>query len=230
MSINEKDAAMSEPLSSENGVAGLPGHIRGFALMHVAMRRDARRLVKAAPNVTPSTARQVGAWFRQLFDVIDWHHRTEDDVLFPDMRRLIPSFAAREKALAHDHTELDQAMAGVAAALAPGADLAALPAAAQKFHDILVDHLKLEETIVLPVFVNDLTPSQFVDIEQRSMRSAGPGLRTFLYPWMFDGADRRIASPVSATIPAPVRLVGDTVLNWRYQRTIAPVVALGRPR
>jgi hemerythrin-like domain-containing protein len=216
-------------LSSENGVSSLPEHIRAFALMHVAMRRDAHRLVAAAPNVTASTAGDVGAWFRELFDVIDWHHRTEDDILFPDVRRLVPGFAAKEQALAHDHTALDQAMAEVAAALSPGADLSALPAAAAKFQTILFEHLKLEETVVFPVFVNELSVRQYLRIESRVVGSASMAVRSFLYPWMFDGADRRTAARVAAaTVPLPVRLIGDTVLKMRYQRAIATVVNLGR--
>jgi hemerythrin-like domain-containing protein len=219
--MNTKD------LSSENGVESLPEHIRAFALMHVAMRRDARRLVAAAPHVTRSTAGEVGAWFRELFDVIDWHHRTEDEILFPDVRRAVPSFAAKEKALSHDHEALDKAMAEVAAALSPGADLKVLPAAAEKFKTILFEHLKLEETVVFPVFVNDLTVRQYAEIENRSVSAAPMGLRTFLYPWMYDGVERRIAGKVAAkATPLPFRLVGDTVLKMRYQRAIATVVNL----
>jgi hypothetical protein len=220
---------LTSPLSSENGVRGLPEHIRGFALMHIAMRRDARRLVAAAPNVTRATAPAVGAWFRSLFDVIEWHHRTEDDILFPELRRRVPSFVAKEQALAHDHTALDQAMAEVAAALAPERELAAVVPAAAKFHDILFEHLKLEETVVFPVFVNDLTVKQYLDIENRVLRSASFDVRTFLLPWMFDEVDRKTAARVAAaTVPPPVRLIGNTVLKMRYQRAIATVVQLGR--
>ncbi|MET0132661.1 MAG: hemerythrin domain-containing protein [Kibdelosporangium sp.] len=229
MTINEKDATGSSPLSSENGVHTLPEHIRGFALMHVAMRRDARRLLDAAPNVTRSTAPQVGAWFRQLFDVIEWHHRTEDDILFPELRRRVPAFVAKEQALAHDHTALDQAMAEVAAALAPGSDLSGVLPAARKFHQILFEHLKLEETVVFPVFVDDLTVGQYLDVENRVIRSAAFDVRTFLYPWMFDGVDKRTADRVAAaTAPPPVRLIGNTVLKWRYQNAISTVLQLGR--
>jgi hemerythrin-like domain-containing protein len=216
-----------QAMSSENGIQSLPEHIRAFALMHVAMRRDASRLLAAAPHVTASTAGDVGAWFRELFDVIDWHHRTEDDILFPAVRRVLPGFAAKEQALAHDHGALDQAMAEVAAALSPGADLKVLPAAAEKFKTILFEHLKLEETVVFPVFASELTVRQYVDIENKSVSSAPMGLRTFLYPWMYDGVDRRTAARVAAgSTPLPFRLVGDTVLKMRYQRTIATVVSL----
>ncbi|RSM77682.1 hemerythrin domain-containing protein [Kibdelosporangium aridum] len=214
-------------MSTENGVGGLPVHIHGFALMHVAMRRDARRVVKAAPNVTRANAGPVASWFDQLRDVIEWHHRTEDDVLFPELRRRVADFAEKEKALAHDHTELDQSMLEVSKAL--HGDVSTAPAAAEKFENILLEHLKVEEPIVFPVFVEDLTRQQYLDIENQVMRSAGPAMRAFLFPWLFDGVDKRTAAAAAAvSIPPPVRLIGNTVLTWRYERVIAPVVNLGK--
>lgn len=214
-------------MSTENGVGGLPVHIHGFALMHVAMRRDARRIAKAAPHVTRANAAPVASWFDQLREVIEWHHRTEDDVLFPALRKRVADFAEKEKGLAHDHTELDQSMLEVSKAL--HGDVPAAPAAAEKFENILLEHLKVEEPIVFPVFVDDLTRQQYLDIENQVMRSAGPGMRAFLFPWLFDGVDKRTAAAAAAvSIPPPVRLIGNTVLTWRYERMIAPVVDLGR--
>jgi hypothetical protein len=46
---------------------------------------------------------------------------------------------------------------------------------------------------------------------------------------MFGGADGRTVAQVGASIPPPVRLLGNTVLRWRYQRAVAPVLALARP-
>ncbi|MCE7001489.1 hemerythrin domain-containing protein [Kibdelosporangium philippinense] len=214
-------------MSTENGVGGLPVHIHGFALMHVAMRRDARRIAQAAPHVTRGNAGPVASWFDQLREVIEWHHRTEDDVLFPALRKRVPDFAEKEKGLAHDHTELDQSMLEVSKALR--GDPHGASAAASRFENILLDHLKVEEPIVFPVFVDDLTRQQYLDIENQVMRSAGPSMRAFLFPWLFDGVDKRTAAAAAAvSIPPPVRLIGNTVLTWRYERVIAPVVDLGR--
>jgi hypothetical protein len=106
-------------MSSEFGLGGLPQHIRGFASMHVAMRRDARRLVLAAPAIQESEMAAVSAWWRQLHDVIDWHHQAEDDLLWPELRAKVPGFAANEHALNVDHSALEQAMMAVTAGLSP---------------------------------------------------------------------------------------------------------------
>jgi iron-sulfur cluster repair protein YtfE (RIC family) len=198
----------------------LPGHVHGFALIHVAMRRDARRLVAAAPRVTPADKGVVGAWFRQLFDVVEWHHRTEDEILFPELRRRVPAFAAKEQALAHDHTSLDQAMAEVAAALSPTGDLPVEPPA-RRLRTVLFEHLDLEETLVFPVFAKDIPVDTYLEIERRALRAATVSVRKFLYPWMFDGIDRRTTS---VTAPFPARVLGGIA----YRRTVAPILALGR--
>ena len=216
---------MTTSISSEQGAHALPAHIRGFALMHMAMRRDAGRLVLAAPNVTPAAQDQVRGWWRRLHDVIDWHHRSEDDILWPELRRQVPGFAARESALTHDHTELEAAMDEVSASLArPGA--AVLTGAAVRFHRVLYDHLRHEEAVVFPVFANDLPVSEYAAIERSIIASAPARVMSYLQPWMFDGADRDSVCRVTATIPPPVRLLGNTVLRLRYQRGVAPLLAL----
>jgi hypothetical protein len=44
-----------------------------------------------------------------------------------------------------------------------------------------------------------------------------------LQPWMFDGADPAAVRRVSATAPAPARLLGRAVWQFRYDRLVAPV-------
>jgi hypothetical protein len=216
---------MMASMSSEQGAHTLPPHFRGFALMHVAMRRDAGRLVLAAPNVTPASLDRVRGWWQRLNDVIDWHHHSEDEILWPELRRQVPGFGAREDALIHDHTELEYAMDRVSAAL-DRPEPEGLAAAAVHFHRVLHDHLHHEEEVVFPVFADELPVSSYVAIERRIIGSAPAKVMSYLQPWMFDGADRESVRLVAATIPPPVRALGYTVLRLRYQRGVAPLLAL----
>ncbi|MEV8633981.1 hemerythrin domain-containing protein [Streptosporangium sp. NPDC051023] len=210
---------MSVPTSSENSLHGMPDHLCAFALMHVAMRRDARRLGKAAPALDPAMYGRVGAWWRQVRDVIDWHHRSEDDVVWPALRRRVRGFAASEKVMNHDHVALDQAMEAVSAALGSNGDRAALVSASAWFDDLIREHLRLEEAVVFPIFSGDLTVDEYLSIERRVLASASAGILTFLLPWMLDQADRTTAAKVNATIPPPIRLFGGTLLRWRYDHS-----------
>ncbi|MFG2040411.1 hemerythrin domain-containing protein [Dactylosporangium sp. NPDC048998] len=213
------------PMSSEHGVHGLPEHVRGFALMHVAMRRDARRLTGAASAVTASSGPAVATWWSRVRGAIDWHHHSEDEVLWPELRRRVRGFAAREAAIHGDHEALDAAMDAVSVALTPRG-VQGLTAAATRFSTVLHEHLRAEEDFVFPVFTEDLTPQEYLAIERRVVATAPARVMAYLQPWMFDGADRRAVASVEATIPPPVRLLGGTVLRWRYERMVAPVRSL----
>jgi hemerythrin superfamily protein len=204
--------------SSEQGLHSLPPHFHGFALMHIAMRRDAARLRAAAPH-WQGTGDQ---WWQRFREVIEWHHTSEDDVLWPGLRRRDADFDAQARELHDDHDELDRAMADVSASVAQGG--AGLVRAASHFEGILHDHLRDEEQVVFPVF--DRMGSRAYLAEERKVVASAPGrVRTYLQPWMFDGADRRSVAHVSATIPPPVRLLGATVLRRRYERTLKGILA-----
>lgn len=207
---------MTTPTSSERGLDALPGHIHGFALMHMAMRRDARRLGAAAPTLDPGGG--VAGWWQQLRRTIEWHHRSEDDMLWPEMRCQVPGFAHQDDVLEDDHAALDEAMDAVSAALVPSGDRAALVAAAARFDNLIHDHLRREEAIVFPAFATGLPVAKYLAIERRVIGSAGFGLLTFVLPWMFDGFSGRAAGQAGATIPPPIRLLGATVLRRRYRQ------------
>ncbi|MFJ2651929.1 hemerythrin domain-containing protein [Streptomyces sp. NPDC087420] len=213
---------MSIPMSSEHGLGSLPGHFHGFALMHIAMRRDARRLLAAAPLLTRAGLGPAGAWWQQLRDIIDWHHRSEDDVLWPGLLARAPQFAAEARLLGEDHAVLDRAMEAVSAVLRPGGDPAAVEQAATRFDSVLRDHLKDEEAVSFPVFAR-LSPEEYLAVERKVIASAPLKVMTALQPWMFDGADKRSVAQVAATIPPPVRVIGNTVLRRRYERTLTGV-------
>jgi len=114
----------------------------------------------------------------------------------------------------------------VSKALTPGGPNV-LRTAANRFSAVLHDHLRTEESFVFRVFAEDLTAQEYLQIERRVIATAPARIMGHLQPWMFDGADRRAVASVSATIPPPVRLLGGTVLRWRYDRVVAPVRALG---
>ncbi|WP_404962534.1 hemerythrin domain-containing protein [Streptomyces sp. 147326] len=203
--------------SSEHGLEHLPPHFHGFALMHVAMRRDAARLRAAAPAWNGAGT----AWWQRLREVIEWHHTSEDDVLWPGLRRRDADFEAQARELHEDHEELDAAMAAVSTAIARRGD--GLVRAAQTFEGVLRDHLRDEERIVFPVF-DRLGERAYLAEERKVVSSAPMRVMTYLQPWMFDGASRQSVAHVCATIPPPVRLIGATLLNRRYERTLKGIL------
>ncbi|WP_103501509.1 MULTISPECIES: hemerythrin domain-containing protein [Streptomyces] len=212
---------MDTPLNSENGLKPLPRHFHGFALTHIAMRRDSRRLVAAAPLLTPAGYDAAARWWSELRAVIDWHHRTEDEILWPGMISHLPSFAASSHRMVQDHVELDHAMGEVSAALEGGA-ADALAHAAPYFDDVLTEHLRAEELISFPAFAQ-VPADVFVRIERRVLAAAPLRVKRFLPPWLLDDADQWGARDVGA-MPVPVRALGRTLLRRRYRRLVDGIV------
>ncbi|WP_330261901.1 hemerythrin domain-containing protein [Streptomyces sp. NBC_00539] len=201
------------PYSSEHGLDALAPHYHGFALMHRAMRRDAARLRDAAPAWRGGGAE----WWQRLREVIEWHHTSEDDVLWPGLRRRDADFDAQARELHDDHEDLDTAMAAVTTAVTRGGE--GLVRAARDFQEILHDHLRDEERVVFPVF-DRMGERAYLAEERKVVASAPRRVLLYLQPWMFDGAGRESVAHVSATIPPPVRLRGATLLRRRYENTL----------
>ncbi|MCF2532361.1 hemerythrin domain-containing protein [Yinghuangia soli] len=208
--------------SSEFGLDLIPGHLHAFGLMHRAMRRDARRLIALAASAAdrPERLPAVVAWWERLHAVIDWHHHSEDEVFWPELRRRTGVVVAAADDLDADHAALDRAMAAVTAALAGPHALSALPMAAAQFDTLIHDHLRREEAAVFPVLAR-VGVREYLAVERRLIASAPRSIMPYLQPWMFDGADPRWMANVLATVPAPVRLLSGTVLRRRYERTLS---------
>ncbi|MER7674971.1 hemerythrin domain-containing protein [Kitasatospora sp. NPDC096128] len=207
--------------SSEQSLGALPEHIRGFGLMHVAMRRDAARLTAVAARGGSGSPTALAEWFGRLRAVIDWHHHSEDEILWPYLRDRVAGFEG-SGVLEQDHEALDRTMNRVAGVLAVGRS-SELPDAARAFQDLVREHLGHEEPVVFPALAG-LPVQEYLRVERRIIGSAPGQVMTYLQPWMFDGADPASVRAVSATIPAPVRLLGRTVLDRRYRRTLGPVL------
>src|SRR5690606_3548901 len=203
-------------MSDEQIPGDLPDHVYGFALVHIAIRRDARRLAEAAPALQPVLLPRVRTWWRQVRAVIDWHHRSENEVLWPALRRRVRGFAADERVMRHDHIALDNAMKAISAALAPGGDRVALEQTVTWFDALVAEHLTLEEAVLFPIFRTGIGADEYLEIERRVLALARPNVMAFLLPWLFDGVGAEVAAKAAATIPPPLRLLGRTVLRRRY--------------
>ncbi|MEU3566538.1 hemerythrin domain-containing protein [Kitasatospora sp. NPDC006786] len=207
--------------STEHGLRALPEQLKGFGLMHVAMRRDAARLTAVAQRGTAGSSAALAEWFGRLRSVIDWHHHSEDEILWPYLRGRVAGFDG-SGVLEEDHEALDASMRRVAGVLGSGLR-AELPEAARAFESLVREHLRHEEPVVFPALAG-LPVDEYLRVERRIIGSAPTQVMTYLQPWMFDGADAASVRAVSATIPAPVRLLGRTVLDRRYRRGLDPVL------
>ncbi|WP_028279346.1 hemerythrin domain-containing protein [Arthrobacter sp. H5] len=195
----------------------LPDYIQAYSLIHAAMRRDAMLLARSAPEISLHSYGRVAVWWREVSAVIDWHHKSEERVLWPEIIRVLPALADQGSAVKGDHTAMEEAIEAVEAALA-GRSRADLVAAAAGFSEVIQEHLRLEEATVYPIFRNDLSRMEFLAIERAVLRTAGARVMSFLLPWMFDGVTGTELREGGASIPPPIRLLAGTVLRARYRR------------
>src|SRR3954464_12938415 len=124
-----------------------PAFLDGFARMHTAMRRDAERLPRAVAAASDAGATAaLLQWYRRFRSTIDLHHQREDTIIWPELIRRDPSFAAPQAELVADHHVLDAALAAVELALSGGGDAAG---AVRQLGGILVESLPGEEPATL---------------------------------------------------------------------------------
>ncbi|MEV5436543.1 hemerythrin domain-containing protein [Streptomyces sp. NPDC052682] len=199
------------------GVDTLPRHLRGFAQTHLALRRDSRRLVAAAPLLTSAGLPRAAEWWRQLRAIVDWHHRTEDQILWPGLIEHVPEIAAGSHRMVQDHVALDDSMLRVTRALEGGnAELIGCPV--DTFDTVLHRHLHEEEKLTFPVFAR-VPADVFAALERRVLAAAPLRVKRVLPPWLLDG----LPQP-DGLMPAPVRLMGRTLLQGAYRRSLTGIL------
>jgi iron-sulfur cluster repair protein YtfE (RIC family) len=216
---------VSVPTTTASTVQQLPDHVLAFGLLHQAMRRDVRRLLTASRNLTPAAMTATRTWWTRVHEIVDWHHRTEDGIVWPELRRRVTGFSAAEKSLDHHHENLDRALRAVDVALASGDPTTVRPAA-EHLDAILTEHLAAEEKIVFPAFSTGMTQSQYLSMERQVLARSTAGVAASLLPWLLDGVDSRTAQRMLRFVPPPVRVAASTVLQWRYQSLVRPVLRL----
>lgn len=200
-------------------------HLHALEQVHVALRRDARRLATAPPSVV-GMAGQVARWWDKVHAVLDWHLDAKESLLFPALDLRIPDWTRRSPVFVDDHQSLRAAAGSVSLALAAlGHRVDALDPhrgelrdAAAWFEELLGQHLSVEEQHLWPALTRALSVPQYRTLERRVLRRATPATMSFLVPWILDGLDPVAGRTVLTTMPLPVLAAGRTVLRWRYER------------
>jgi hypothetical protein len=199
----------------------LPPALYGYAGMHRAMRRDAARLVALlADEANPA---RVAEWWGHYSAVIVRHHEREDELVWPAISSVDPSFGADIEPMHEDHALLDEVMARVGGALGArrtGAVGQAQHVAAE-FRDVLDGHLDREERVAFHRLAAH--PQMWARVERRIERAMRPREAAFEIPWLHDGFDEVRSAYLRRRVPLVVRPVLDHVWTPRYRRLVAAV-------
>ena len=206
-------------------------------LIHDAIRRDLDRLedglhLLASMGAGPRRRALITALERTWADLdyyLHEHHASEDEQLWPLLRRQCPLTGELLDELAGEHAAIEPLVRDCRSALVRALTSYPTFEDASRAADVmgalrgeLRAHLEHEEKAALP-YVIDHLGAQWPAFEEGQRRGAGvSGLTRFL-PWVLDDADVVRADWMRDRVPAPVYAVAGGLFLRRRHRTIRPL-------
>lgn len=199
--------------------------LHGFLHIHHAMIRDGYRLAGAcAAATTDDELGALGRWYERFHGNLEDHHRAEDDIYFPRLRELDAALAAKLDGLGEDHHEVDAALAAVAQAFA-NRDRAAAATSTAHLAELLDEHIKAEERLVVPATMRLMSTDEQRALEQGLQKAAGISQIAFVLPWLIDGVRPHERGDLLKQLPLPLRLMHAMFWRRRYARLSRPLAA-----
>ena len=178
--------------------------------MHNALRRELECIarVTARPDDDPKHVLRTAAGWDMFKSYLQVHHTTEDDMLWPPMRKALADDSdgvALLDAMEAEHSAIDPLLAAIDAALA---DRDSGPQRLGELTDALAaglrGHLDHEEAEGLALIDATVTEEQWQAFgTEGGKRIAGEAQR--YVPWMLEGATPQITATVLGRFPAPLQ-------------------------
>lgn len=203
------------------------GHRLDMTMMvtlHDALRRELERLARVAARTGDDPRRVLRAaagWelFKRFLRV---HHTTEDDVLWPVMRRVLagrPDDLALLDAMEAEHAAIDPLLAAVdAAVLDRDHGARRLADALDALATGLRHHLRHEEDEGLALIDATLTAEQWARFGGAHRARIGDDAPAYL-PWLLDEASPETAERVLGGLPDEIRRAYRDVWRPAYAAT-----------
>ncbi|GAA1575251.1 hypothetical protein GCM10009827_116370 [Dactylosporangium maewongense] len=209
----------------------MPLDMTAMYATHDVLRRELEDIARVTVRIDddPRRVLRTAAGWRMFKRTVRGHHRAEDEVLWPALRRQLtdrPSELVLLEAMEAEHAAIDQLIATIDELLAgPEACLVQLGALADSLVTGLRGHLAHEEQAVIPLIRRSLPTSQWAAFEQvHSERSGVPP--SGHGRWSPDpcgspdktrhGSRDRLTDPSTSTSAMGVPISGDARTNpWR---------------
>ena len=179
---------------------------------HDALRRDLDHLARATARTDddPKHILRTALGWELFKSYLEVHHKAEDDMLWPQMRQLLPgdsTGAALLDAMEAEHSAIDPLLAAIDAAVA---DRESGPQRLGELTDALATalrgHLAHEEAEGLALIDATLSEEQWRAFGIESGKRLGEDVQRF-FPWMLDGATPERTSALIGMLPPPVQQV-----------------------
>ena len=174
-----------------------------------AMLRSIGMLVERGPGDAPGNFFDV---LRAMLFYIDefperLHHPKESELLFPRVARLAPETKEAIARLDQDHAKGESAVRELqhlllAWELIGDARRAAFDTAAKRYLAFYLEHMRLEETVILPAALRVLNDADWLELDAAFATNCDP--LTGRYP--LDPAYERLYTRIVSRAPAPIGL------------------------
>lgn len=194
-----------------------PADTRMMGIVHNALKRDLVRAreVLAAPSPPRGRQRQaLGRHVAWVLDVLHAHHTSEDEGLWPLVRRRNPAASALLDSLEADHARIAPAATAAANAAERYASTvddearAALVAALDDLVAVLVPHLDREVADAMPVVAASITRREWDAVEQEhNIRPKSVRQLAQEGHWLLEDIDAEGYDVVVHKVPALLRIV-----------------------
>ncbi len=186
---------------------------RDMLVVHTALLRELRLapdLVRRAAGADARRARTVADHLELVLHLVHEHHAGEDRLLWPLVRRRVPTTEALDRADAQ-HAAITGAVDRVTAAIPPWradpTSTGPLVAELERLHALLVEHLDDEERHLLPLAAACLTPAEWGAVGEAAMASTPKRHLPLLLGLLMYEADPAVIAVMLHGAPPPVRAI-----------------------
>jgi hemerythrin-like domain-containing protein len=194
--------------------------IRVYQAVHDAFRLATTRMVDASEKLEPSVLGPlIGEYWRFYAAVLDHHHHTEDDSIFPALLTVRPDLAAMIQTLEDDHKQLVVTMDAVDASVS---EFSKQPDASHQkaVHDAILEvrekftpHLDSEDEKILPAIAQSIPPKEWDRLDKAALKSIPREYLPRAVGALDEVIQRLPKQEQPPPPPTPIRLM--LALSWR---------------
>lgn len=228
--------ASPELLAQLNG----PGltDVRSMIMAHDAFRRaltGVPEVVRTVPDGDVERARFVAGHIDLILTMLQHHHESEDVLLWPVLLERVPDeLAPIVHLMESQHEGVHAALEDVEKELPgwrerpAGTTAARLADRLEHLVVLLDEHLRAEETRLLPIAARTVSQPEWEAVGERSLKGIPPSKGPLIFGILMEVGDPALVAADLAKAPAPVRLLLrlTAARTWRrYSRRLFGPVA-----
>jgi iron-sulfur cluster repair protein YtfE (RIC family) len=221
-------------LPGQTHVAEGPNDQTGMYVMHFAFRRDLAAFassVRATPLGDQATWEALGARWTRFADTLHHHHSAEDTLYWPVLLAAVEARGTEAdrvevRAMSDEHADIDPLVRACAQGFADVVEHPceehrnALDIRITGLREVLDEHLRHEESVVLPLVQRVMTTREYLGVEKEIGKSYPVRDIPFIVGWALHGLPVEARDQMFALAGAPYRVVY-ALVRGRFARAEA---------